>query len=242
MSNNQMNDNSFFGLVKEMYPRLTASLIVLGMVVVIVGILVILGVAFLSEDSTVLENLQNPAFARGLITFVFAIGTIGIALLLTFAALQRGRTEQEREDTRARFERGKEVLTILVGILGTIIGFYFGSTEGGLSRAAPEQEMRIEGLQARGSSEEGGFLTIVAIVSGGAAPYTYSLTPNPEDLLDKKEALQSEDGLIFADYVLKDVEEDIEGKVVLTVADATGLVKEEETRVGIKDKKAPPAE
>jgi hypothetical protein len=32
-----------------------------------------------------------------------------------------------RPTCRERFTLGKEVLTILIGVLGTIVGFYFGS-------------------------------------------------------------------------------------------------------------------
>jgi hypothetical protein len=67
-------------------------------------------------------NITDIAFARGLITLLFSVGTIAIAVVLTFAALF-----QTDADAKDRFARGKEVLTILIGILGTIVGFYFGS-------------------------------------------------------------------------------------------------------------------
>jgi len=33
-----------------------------------------------------------------------------------------------------RFNRAKELLTIIIGVLGTILGFYYGSLTGGESR------------------------------------------------------------------------------------------------------------
>lgn len=70
----------------------------------------------------VMEQLKEEDAARGLITFVISLGVINIAIILTLAALM-GRGTPEAS---AKFARGKEVLTILVGILGTIVGFYFG--------------------------------------------------------------------------------------------------------------------
>jgi hypothetical protein len=48
---------------------------------------------------------------------------VGIAIILAISTLVL--TEGEEGDKR--FDRGKQVLTILIGVLGTIVGFYFGS-------------------------------------------------------------------------------------------------------------------
>ncbi len=78
-------------------------------------------IAFAVFDDDFLRNLQQPSYARGLITFVFTMGTLGIGVILTAAALSPG------EEAGKSFTRGKEIFTVLVGILGTIIGFYFGT-------------------------------------------------------------------------------------------------------------------
>ena len=59
--------------------------------------------------------------ARNLITFLVAVGTIAIAFLAILTAMVI-------REFKERFAAAKEVLTILVGILGTIVGFYFGTT------------------------------------------------------------------------------------------------------------------
>lgn len=59
-------------------------------------------------------------FARGLITTFVVLTTLLIALTLV-ASLFFGNAK-DRED---RFSMGKEVLTIFIGILGTIMGFYY---------------------------------------------------------------------------------------------------------------------
>ena len=60
-----------------------------------------------------------------MISLMFGIGTIVIALvLILMAAIPMSFDE-------ARFKSGKEVLTALIGVFGTILGFYFGSLADG---------------------------------------------------------------------------------------------------------------
>jgi hypothetical protein len=64
----------------------------------------------------------SAVFARGLITTLFAVITVTMALILILSAMFSSATDFEK-----RFVMGKEILTIFIGILGTIVGFYFGS-------------------------------------------------------------------------------------------------------------------
>ena len=67
-------------------------------------------------------DIAKTEFARGMITLLFGVGTIIIALILTLTAiLQAGLTAEER------FKYGMQVLTVLMGVFGTILGFYFGA-------------------------------------------------------------------------------------------------------------------
>jgi beta-lactam-binding protein with PASTA domain len=70
-----------------------------------------------------LKQLADKEVARGLITFLIAIATVGIAIILAISTLVL--TEGEQGDKR--FDRGKQVLAVLIGVLGTIVGFYFGA-------------------------------------------------------------------------------------------------------------------
>lgn len=68
-----------------------------------------------------LESLSDAATARGLITFLITVVTVAIALILTLASII-----SSSPDLKDRFAQGKEVLTVLIGVLGTIVGFYYG--------------------------------------------------------------------------------------------------------------------
>jgi drug/metabolite transporter (DMT)-like permease len=90
--------------------------------VILIGVFALIAAAVLDWDKgKVLVRLSEREFARGLITYVFAIGTVGIAVVLVVAVLVGG------EEMKERFNLGKEVLSLLLGIFGTIVGFYYGS-------------------------------------------------------------------------------------------------------------------
>ena len=67
-----------------------------------------------------LTRLAKVEVARGLITFVFVVGVIALALIIVTANVTANDGEGQR------FERSKEILTSLIAIVGTILGYYFG--------------------------------------------------------------------------------------------------------------------
>jgi uncharacterized membrane protein len=69
-----------------------------------------------------LKSLADVNVARGLITFLFAFGTIAVIILIAIATFWGNVDEVER-----RVAIAKDTLTILIGIFGTILGFYFGA-------------------------------------------------------------------------------------------------------------------
>ena len=91
----------------------------------ILGLLVLCAIvyAITQTNQTFLGKLANPKVARGLITLLIAITTVGIAIILAVSTL----VLSEGDEGDKRFDRGKQVLTTLIGVLGTIVGFYFGS-------------------------------------------------------------------------------------------------------------------
>ncbi|HBR56094.1 MAG TPA: hypothetical protein DEA22_01265 [Blastocatellia bacterium] len=73
--------------------------------------------------------------ARGLITYAVAIVTVAIALILVFYLVFGDGTYDQVKD---RFTFGKDILMVFVGILGTIMGFYYGE-----NRVSPENVQKI---------------------------------------------------------------------------------------------------
>lgn len=80
---------------------------------------------------TLIASIRNPTFialladekkARGLVTFLFAFATSAVIIVVTLGVLWVPKDEVE-----ARFSKAKDILTILISVLGTILGFYFGS-------------------------------------------------------------------------------------------------------------------
>lgn len=88
--------------------------------------------AILGSPET-LKALSDIAVARGLITLFFSIGTIWVAILLATSSLNNA--------SEAQFNRAKEILTVLVGIFGAILGYYFGSHEVADNRESPVGEV-----------------------------------------------------------------------------------------------------
>jgi hypothetical protein len=168
-------------------PVVFIALLILG------GTFTLIGAAILGVDSGVLSHMADSRFARGLITYLFATVTIGTAILLIVAALTSPVTKEEER----RFERGKEVLSLLLGLFGTIVGFYFGSE---LGTAGPETSPLELTAPLLGSADlaPGQKTTITAHVSGGAPPYRFSTSLEKDAPLDYSSAVGA-DGWIVTD-------------------------------------------
>ena len=153
-----------------------------------IGALGFIGWAIMSKTS-ILDRLKDLEYARGLITFVVAVGTMLVALLLIISnALSEGDPPDQKGFTKARFDRGKEILTILMGVLGTIIGFYYGSSEPQHGSSAKEtvQELKVSAPQfIPNKTEPGKNLTLITRVDGGEGPYEYIITFNNPITLGK---------------------------------------------------------
>src|SRR5215510_2881988 len=89
--------------------------------IIIVGAISLIGAAVFGIDKGFVIGMRDPDYARGVITYLFAIVTIGTAVALVFSALA-GLMLTKGEDFP--FERGKHILALLLGVFGTIVGFY----------------------------------------------------------------------------------------------------------------------
>lgn len=194
----------------------------MGTVIAAISILIVVIISIsLFGENEFLRNLSNVEFARGLITFLFAIGTIGIALIITFSVFA---SERSLDESKERFYRGKEILTIFIGILGTIVGFYFGSPTD-----AAKQISGIELSEFRVSESRplmGNPLSLCVLASGGNPPYKYILTlmEGESKFLEFKEQI-SKNGLIFISFSPGQKETSYKITPVLAVTDARGQSK-----------------
>jgi hypothetical protein len=79
------------------------------------------------------ESVADPDQARGMITFIVAVLSAAIILVTTIAIFFL-----EREDL-GRIEEARGLLAVVMSVLATIIGFYFGASDKGQvdNREAP---------------------------------------------------------------------------------------------------------
>ena len=126
----------------------------------------ILTLGIFGFGGSLLTSIAKPEQARGLITFLFSVSTIAIFLLIAVATFYMDKTQ-----LGDRFDKAKDVLTLMIGIFGTILGFYYGSL------ANPTAEMRLANIEALNKVvAPGEQLTVTATVLGGTTPITYDLS------------------------------------------------------------------
>jgi hypothetical protein len=103
------------------------------------------------------------------ITYLFAVTTIGTAVVLVLAALTGALAKEEQ------YTRGKDILGLLIGVFGTIVGFYFGSEAHSAGDAVTpvsvSQPLLLDSLASPGDS-----VRMTAFVSGGTPPYTWGVS------------------------------------------------------------------
>ena len=115
-------------------PRVTgeSSGLLWAVFVFVAFVIAAIGYGLYKSEGRFLLQLQETAVSRGLITFLVAVVTVSIALVISVWVIA---SNAEAEVTKARFSYAKDILATLVGILGTILGFYFGSAD----KSAAEQ-------------------------------------------------------------------------------------------------------
>ncbi len=196
-------------------PQLVPILIYGAIVVLILGV-IIWG---LSGQQGFLESLSDRTVARGLITFLITFTTVGIAIILAVSTIFSSSGDNEDK----RFDKGKQVLSVLIGLLGTIVGFYFGSSTDSKPTTSTAQAQVLAIAPANVSNlqpKKGDKFTISSFVSGGKAPYIYSITFDPTLLPPIKDA-KSPDGVIRQEVAVPDtLAADAEVKYQITVIDS----------------------
>lgn len=167
-----------------------------------------------------LTQLKDASTARGSITFLFSLGTIVIALILVMSALFSNAPPTERTE---RFNHGKEVLTILIGILGTIVGFYFGTEKG----ETEQPQFTVSQAEITDTAPQpGGNVGVATHVVGGQPPYSYTVDFPEGVSIEDQTGTKSSDGLILHRVSIPDqIERGKEVSFEVIVRDATGTLK-----------------
>lgn len=95
-------------------------------VALLVGLLTIGGMVWVIASGAAF--FEHATKARGLITFSVAIVTVAIALIMVFYLVFG---DGDKDQIKDRFTFGKDILMVFVGILGTIMGFYYAENKVG---------------------------------------------------------------------------------------------------------------
>jgi hypothetical protein len=102
-----------------------AAVLGVGLIIIVTFYLILAKVDL--KDLAIIDN------ARGLLTFLFGLTTVGISIIVVLSVfLSRG----SKDELGERFQRGKDILTVLIGVFGAILGYYFGTDKG----TAPPRE------------------------------------------------------------------------------------------------------
>jgi hypothetical protein len=170
---------------------------------------------------TLLRELSNFEVARGLITFLVAVTTVGIGIILIVYVVVA-----DDQFIKDKFSLGKEVFTALVGVLGTIIGFYFGATNLSVSGGAPPFKVVSVTIDPK-LPRPGSKAAISVKTSGGKGPFMYSLAFLPDKVLGDcdKCAGSSTDGSFTANVsVPATASKSAEIDLLFAIKDSAGAV------------------
>ena len=160
---------------------------------ILIAIFVLLASAIFGWDKgQVLATMAQTGYARGLITYLFSVVTIGTAVVLVVFALtfkydgdlprqstDAEKAKEEREAKEAayekRFQHGKEILALLLGVFGAIVGFYFGSETSARTRAE-EAGIKLSPIHLSAQTVvSGGAITVQTYVVSGKSPVKYGV-------------------------------------------------------------------
>jgi len=129
-------------------------------------------------------------------------------------------TSDETPANERRFERGKEILSLLLGVFGTIVGFYFGS-EVAAKGQPTETIVNVAPLRLSApSAASGADFTLTTYVSGGKTPYKYGVGFDKDDI--KAETPVDPNGWIIKTMKAPTVKSDSNALVRVKVEDADG--------------------
>jgi hypothetical protein len=203
----QVQLNGLLGCDRQQLPMALVQYATFGLLAIAVLGFLIYGII----SDRLLSSLSTIATSRGLITFLITVVTVTIALVLILSSIVSDSADRAR-----RFQQGKDILVALIGVLGTIVGFYFGQSDDKVKGIAIAP-VYVSTLP----SDTGHTITLVTSASGGTAPYTYHIDFTPDVIADIEEQ-QSTTGLISAQVSAPAVTTDTEVSFAIRVTDRDG--------------------
>lgn len=133
---------------------------------ILAAIIIVAIIVGINYNPGFLTGLGNNDTARGLITFLIAFVTAMIAVILVLSYI----ISDDVENLPKRADLGKQIFTALVGILGTVIGYYYGVSK----PATPTPTITTQIL---GDATKGMAYTAKLEAIGVTSPLTWSVTP-----------------------------------------------------------------
>jgi hypothetical protein len=117
-------------------------------------------------NSSFFTSLAQVDQARGLITFLVAICAVAV-ILLTAINIFWGNSDAKFDD---RFKAAKDLVTLVVGVLGTILGFYFGSVT-----SDHVLQLSFDKPTGYSTAVAGSTIPVTATAKNGVAPFNFDL-------------------------------------------------------------------
>jgi hypothetical protein len=223
--------NIDFSKISEFFEKHLITLIVLGFGFIFLIILSSLFVPYIfgwgnASATTLLYALSDTKIARGLITFLIAVSTVSIALLIAFYAICSSLEPNTagNKNAEANLAKAKEVLAILIGVLGTIVGFYFGQA----TTAEQKPDTQASGLMvsyakiAPDSAKQSEHYKITGRVKGGKPPYYYFVVVNNDSTDTSRTILDINEKIEKELTVPMEIPADSTIKAVIKVKDSDG--------------------
>lgn len=196
------------------------------------GVLFLLFTAIMGWDKGhVLADMAKVEYARGLITYLFAVVTVGTAVLLVVFVLMGTVDDNHKE----QFDRGKEILSLLLGVFGTIVGFYFGAE---VAKGA-QQILKVASIHLSAPTVEANAkFKLETIVMGGVPPYSYGIAIDGKDTDVKLTDDLDKEGWIEQELTAPSATKEQISTITIRVQDADGHQTKQSAKITVEPPKA----
>src|ERR1700722_7812007 len=83
--------NGFWGFFETVYLTIRWEYVLVGVIMFFIGLAIY-------NDTPVIRRLTDPPFARGLITFIISVATVGLAFVLVCESFSNGRNDDKNNE------------------------------------------------------------------------------------------------------------------------------------------------